>query len=1154
MRMISFALRVGAALAVVLLLSAGVARAQEATARIVGNITDPKEASIPGAKVTVTNVATQVSRETTTDRDGFFQVLSLPIGTYRVAVEHPGFRKATVDNQTIRINQVLRVDIQMELGSPTEVVEVSAQITGVETVNHTLGQSVTMASLVNLPLNGRNVYDLALLQPGVTETNPGSPGLFSIAGGRADSVTFLLDGGVNNNLLSNLVVFTPNPDVIAEFRILTSNYTAEYGRNGGGIVSAVTRSGTNAYHGNLFEFVRNDAFNANSFFNNRDGLPREVLKRNQFGFTIGGPITVPKVVKGKDRFFFFVGYQGQRQVQTITTSTISVFTPAELNGDFSLSNSTRTGPDSGVVAFLQSHPFFQPDVNLAAQGKIDPTKINSVAKKYTAANLIPTSAAGQLKKQGGSTNNRDELTGKFDINITSKDRLMITLGAARNPVLTPFTSTVTDAFGYSVSSKTNTYFSNIAYTRIFSPTLLNEFRFTSQRRNGLQAVPSKSLPKPADLGIGVTPDEPSGPTRLGFAQGLTIGFSPQGPTDLVDNLFVFSNTLSWTKGRNNWKFGASLSPYQDNTKFDFFVNGEFFFSGAPAQGGIGSGNDFADFLLGLPDEYLQFGAAPSDIRSKTFYAFAQNEWHVRKNLTLTLGIRYEYSQPKLDTKGRSFSLQLGQRTTVFPNAPIGLLFPGDRGAPIGANLSDKNDWAPRFGFAWDPWSNGKTSIRGGIGVFYDILKGEDNLQFNGQAPFFGFSDLFFDPLSGNPSAEVNYLTQPYVATGIPNPFPSKPPPKNIDFDASGFLPFGGGGVFFVDPHLRTPYTYHYNLSIQRELAKSLVFEASYVGSSSHKLTSLVDADPFNLGTSTRLFNATPGNDVFSSRAFSYLLEFRNVSTAHYDSLQLSLQKQLSEMRFLGRTYFTFAYTYGHGIDNASGFRQRGSNVPFYNPGRFRASTDFDVTHRITFNGGWDLPLDRRWSNRLTKGWSVHPIVTYRTGFPLDVFAGFSASGSSAGPSGAGDRDNVRAILVGNSVVIFDPRQPQTFRGRTGSFYFNPANFSNASNSSSVPCASSDPTKFPSTACAIANPALRTYGTLPRNFFRGPGRANVNFAIAKDTPLFGERVKLLFRVEFFNLFNHAQFDNPSTIITRGTFGRITTTADPRIIQLAAKFTF
>ncbi len=1119
------------------------ALSQEATARIEGTVTDQQGAVIVGAKVTVTNIATRVSREAVTDKEGRYQVRELPLGVYRITAEREGFKKVVSDEKTLQINQVLRVDPVLTVGASSETIEVSVQSSAVETVNPTLGQSVTSRPIVNLPLNGRNVLSLALLQAGVTETTGPSSGGFSVAGGRGDSITFLLDGGNNNNLLSNLAVFNPNPELVVEFRILTSNYTAEYGRNGGGIISVVTKSGTNQVHGSAYDFLRNDALNANSFFNKRDGLPKEILKRNQFGFTAGGPFYIPKVINGKDRMFIFGGYQGQRLVEKTTTAPVTVFTPAELKGDFSLSDATRTGPNQKVVAFLQQNPFFQPNAALASRGIIDPSRINSVAQKYISNNLIPTSSTGRLRSQGTRTDDSDDLLIKFDANATEKDQIAVTLGSGRNPAITPFSGGA-NVPGYPITGNNRRYYASISHTHTFSPRLLNVFRFNTQRINTEQAIPGLKLPTPSALGIGVTPDNPSGPTRMSFAGGLTVGFSPQGPTTLINNTFSYSDTLTWNVGNHGLKFGVTYSPYQNNTVFDFFVNGNFFFSGAPNAGGIGSGNDLADFLFGLPDEYLQFGEAPSDIRSKSIYWFTQDEWKLRKNFSLTLGLRYEYSQPKIDTRGRSFSLKLGQKSTVFPNAPIGVLFPGDN-APKGANFPDKNDFAPRVGFAWDPFSDGKTSVRGGVGIFYDILKGEDNLQFNGQAPFFGFSDLFFDPLGANPTKEVNYLTQPYVATGIPNSFPSRPPAKNLDFAAAGFLPVGGGGVFYVDPNLRTPYIYQYNLSIQRELLKNMTIEASYVGSSSHKLTTLVDANPFILGTTTRRFNATPGN---TSGSFSFLDEFRNVANGNFNSLELSLNKRVSNTRFLGTTYITLAYTYGHSIDFASGFRQRNSRVPFYNGKQFLANSDFDIRHRVSFSGGWDLPLDRARSSgpsALLKGWSLYPIVTYRTGFPLDVLAGLSRSGSRPGPSAAGDGNLVRANLVGASVGILDSKLSQTFKDQsgkdqTGNFWFNPGNFNRTGLSAT------------STA-SVTNPSLRTYGTLPRNFFRGPSRTNFDFALAKMTN-FREQMGLEFRAEFFNIFNTAQFNNPDTSIVSETFGQVTTTALPRIIQFALKFVY
>src|SRR5579864_7471552 len=769
--------------------------AQSERARIVGTVSDPQGAVLAVARVTVTNAATGVITQATTDKEGYYQALELPIGPYKVKVEHDGFKTIETPAYTLEISQVQRVDVRLPLGAKSEVVEVTGEAAQVETVNPTLGASVTGTAIQELPLNGRNVLDLALLQPGVMPNNPDDTGAgsFNIAGARADSVTFLLDGGVDNNLLSNGVVYVPNPDAVQEFRILTSNYTAEYGRNAGGVVSLVTKSGTNDLHGSVFEYNRNDTFAANSYFNNKNDVPKNTLSRNQYGFGVGGPFV-------KNKLFWFASYEGQKQTAG-ETNTVSTFTPEMLQGNFSHAG-PGGAPDPIVVAFLQSNPFYQPNAALAAQGIIDPTKIDPAVQKYIAAGLIHTSptntyscggggsCSGTLISQANHPLNFNDFTGKMDFNPTDADHFTATVGGHRQTEIRPFVT----GPGYPDAYALNHYFSNLTYTKTISNNLLNEFRFTLQRNVSRQAVPAASLPIPSQLGVGVTPDQSTGPTRLTLESGLINGFSVQGPTSLVDDTFAYSDTVSWTKGRHNWKFGASFIPYQNNTLFDFFVDGEFFFDDFN-----GTFNQYANTLLGLPETFLQFGSAPSNIRQKSMFGFAQDEWHVTRNLVLTLGVRYEYSTPKSDTQGRSFSIVPGAQSTRFVNAPPGLVFPGDPAAPTGANFPDKNDWAPRVGFAWDPFKNGKTSIRGGIGMFYDVLKGEDNLQFNGQAPFFGFTSPVFTDCpngvsSGGPgcvTAPPGFMSDPFTTTGTPNPFPSKPPAPNIDFGAAGFLPFGG---------------------------------------------------------------------------------------------------------------------------------------------------------------------------------------------------------------------------------------------------------------------------------------------------------------------------------------------------------------------------
>jgi hypothetical protein len=1173
--------------------------AQDATGTVLGTVVDPQGSVVPGVDVTVTNTATGQKSTTKSGQDGSFRVLNLPIGNYTVTAARAGFQTLVTKEQKLQINQNLRFDIAMKVGSAQETVEVASDAVGVETVSSTVGESVTGRSILDLPLNGRNTLDLALSQPGVTETNDdsGAAGTFSIAGGRSDSVTFLLDGGLNNNLLNNGVVFNPNPDTVAEFRVLQNNYTAEYGRNGGGIVSVVTKSGGNQFHGSVFDFLRNDAMDANRYFNKTDPdpknwAPRDVLKRNQYGATLGGPIL-------KDKLFFFVGYQGQRQSKIDSQGTTTVFTPAELNGDFSNSDAlskgyvscfltgqpyyvngntdplvpcTTDGTKNGTP--LPAHPYYQPNAALAAQGIIDPTRIDPVAQKYIAAGLIPSNSSGGLLARGSSTDNRNEITFKVDYALTKNDKLSFTVGGNRVDQLLPFYFATVP--GYAANSKSNNYFANIAYTRTFTNAVLNEFRFTAQRNNRQQDIPSKKLATAATLGIAITPDLPSGPPLLSFDSGMNIGFGYSGPTYLINNTFSYSDTFSWVKGKHTLKFGGGWTPYQNNTVYDYIGDGWFdFYSGASdGTGGTnGSGSPFADFLLGIPGDFFQYPNAPSNIRSKNMFFFGQDEWHIGRRLVLTYGLRYEYSTPKIDTKGRSFSVIPGLQSTRFTNAPLGLVFPGDKGAPNGANFPDKNDFAPRFGFALDPSGNGKWSIRGGIGMFYDILKGEDNLQFNGQPPFFSSVGLYFDPPGTGSYTCPNSVgtsgsglfCDPFGATGAINPFPSTTPTQNLDFSLAGFLPINGGGsVYLVDPHIRTPYTYQYNLGVQHEIAKGTLMELTYVGSSSHKLTALQDINPMDpttifpvfdnsgqfVGNSgTRVINANPALDSCNNdpnnqygMCYAYLPEFRNVGTQSYNALDTSVTRQMTDTGAFGKTYFTFGYTWSHTIDNVSGFRQRSYQVPTGNPQAFRASSDQDLRHRITFSGGWDMAFDKWWGSgpkRLTEGWSLYPIFTWRSGFPYDIGANFADAydPTAAGPSNLGDPILGYANIVGPT-NLYNPRKPQDFGSGKAAYWFDPNSFSNA-------C------EYVTTTCAGGYGSA--YGSLPRNHFRGPNKTNLDMTLAKSTKI-TERVNLQLRVDAFNLFNHAQFKNPDTNIYSGTFGQITDTYDPRILQLGARFSF
>ncbi len=1169
--------------------------AQSPTGRIIGNVTDPSGAAIPGARVTATNVGTNISRETTTGPDGFYQILALPIGTYDVAIRTQGFLEQKFENQHLQINQSLRIDAQMTIGSQSQIVTVKAQAAGVETENSTVGATVVGSEIQQAPLNGRNALDLAKLEPGVTEVNPGSSsaGNYSIDGGRPDSVNYVLDGSLDNNLLDNSVVYNPNPDAIAEFHILESDYSAEYGRNAGGIISIVTKSGTNQFHGSLYDYVRNDAFDANSFFNKLQGLPRDVLKRHQFGATLGGPIN-------KNKLFFFESYQGTRQTVRETPvgfSITPVFTPAELNGDFS--HALGPGPgmqDPGVAAFLLANPFFQPNPALAAQAIIDPATFNAAAKNYIAAGLVPSSPNGLLPGAGPGTYDVNESTTKIDYSINSNDKLTGTVGFNWTHQTDTFAMATLGGLGltstsfptvpgFARGSHIKNYFLNIAYDHVFSANLLNEFRVFGQRNFNLTGVPLVNRPTPAAFGINITPDLANGPpSDLSFSNGLYLGVGNR--IQFSSNTVGTADTLSWVHGPNLWKFGAGISVYKNFQTFDS-SNGVFTFQG---PGGSGTGNAFADFLLGVPTTFTQGPRGVSNGHTKAAFAFLQDRWRVSKRLTLNLGLRYEYYSPKHDTLGRTFSVIPGLQSTRFANAPPGLVFPGDRGAPAATNFPDRDNFAPRIGFAWDPSGKGKTSIRGGFGIFYDVVNGGDLLDFNGIPPFYGSSFVFFPPPTPPQTGVITYFSDPYGSTGTPNPFPDMPPSPSVNFANAGFLPYGNSPYSTFDaPHQQTPYVYQYNLGIQRELVPGLVLELEYVGSSSHGLLANIESDPFAINSATynynnplgpqRVLNLQPGAATCQDQALSNLLppgpppppcsfgvlpQMSNAAKAHYNSFQAGLTKQTGDLGKFGSASFTLGYTYGINRDDCS-FSGLCA-LPVVDRSHFMSYADMDVRQRLTFSGGWNLPFDRLWTSapkKLTQGWTVFPIVTWRTGFPISIPAFpnfFALSLFSEGPSGLGDPTLVKANIVGPTAAL-NPHQIQTINGNTGSYWLNPNSFSAAQSAFDNPfdpnlCAefASEPAgTLPSDAQAVACPGVRTYGSLRRNSLRGPGETNLDFSVAKTTRL-TERVALEIEGDFFNIFNQTQFQNPDNTITDVTFGQITTTYPPRIIQLAARLSF
>lgn len=1049
-------------------------QAQERTATILGVVQDPSGGVLPGVSVTARNVQTNLSRSSLTDQAGFYRIPTLPVGRYEVSAELTGFKKFTRTDITLTVNQEARIDIRLEVGEIAQQVTVSGDAPLVETEKPTLSGLVDARRVVDLPLNGRNPLELSFILPGVIPPEPGAVSTlnFSVSGQRGQSNNFLLDGGDNNDLAANFPSANPAPDAVQEFRILRNSYTAEFGRNSGAIINVITKSGSNEFHGNLFEFHRNRALNTRNFFD----IAKPSFIRNQFGGTFGGPV-VP------DKSFFFLEYQGTREVRGITRSAITVPTALERQGNFS-----QSGLRTPLRSPFPGQPFTN---NIIPQNLLSPTALGLLQRFVPPPNL----GTNQFTANPPQRFSADEWMAKFDHNFTNNQTFSARYFFEDRTTFAPFAFGTGDqqlpGFGENTERRTNSITLNL--NSLLSPAQVNEFRFTFQRFSLFGVVPVNRTPGPSVGFTGINPQYGAFPglPLVTVGGSFSFGNSPQGPQGRHDNTFQWSDNYNVTKGAHSLKAGTDIRRFQQNQIFVFANTGILSFTGQV------TGNPTADFLIGRAFNYQQNATPEQYYRTSQYNFYAQDDYKVRSNLTLNFGLRYELNIPTKEKFNRLASFRPGQQSRVFPNAPLGVVYIGDPGVQRATVPTTKTNFGPRIGFAWDPFSDGKTSVRAGYGIYYDVLITELQLQFLTAQPF----ALQFFRTGGVPSIE-----NPFADTVNPFPFPG-PQGPNTQF----FRPFS---ATFLDPNMRNPYSQQYSLSIQRQVAEDVRVEVAYVGSRGTKLLRRRQGNPAIVGP-----GSTPDNiqqrRIFAPLGFGAFTLQETTSNSIYNALQFSVEKRYSRgFSLLG------SYTFSRSIDNNSSLRFGSPQDPF-NPGLDRALSDFDVTHRAAISYVWELPIYRDKVGVLGKvlgGWELAGATFLQSGFPFTVVTGRDASLRGVGA----DRPN----------LVADPHLSKDRpRGQRLAQYFN-------------------------TAAFVSNGPGQN-GTAGRNILRGPGINNFDVSVIKRTKLPGpEAHNIQFRAEFFNAFNRPNFFNPvSTLAAPSTIlGTIRSAREPRIMQFALKYEF
>ncbi|MGA2576994.1 MAG: TonB-dependent receptor [Bryobacteraceae bacterium] len=1147
----------------------------DVTGSILGVVRDRTNAVVVGAHVVATNVETNFSKPAASGPDGTYRILALPAGTYKVVAEASGFERFTTTNIDVKVNDQLHIDITLDVGSVQNQVSVEASAVQVETESTQLGDVIESQKMLSLPLNGRSYLDLLGLQAGVVPITSGvvpgdrsvsgmfaNPGNVSVNGQRETSNAFLVNGGdvsEGRNLGAGLI---PNLDSIAEFRLITNSFDAEYGKFSGAVMNAITKSGTNGFHGDAFEFLRNDAMDARNFFD----PSKAELRRNQFGYTAGGPFL-------KNRLFWFTDYQGTRQVQGASTGIVQLPTAAERAGDFNPADFVSAGGTPMTVTgsywaqvlsqrlgygVSAGEPYSLPGCTLSSDCVFPGGVIPQTAFSKPAVGILPYIPLPNLDPATGlysddsqrNTVQDDKIGERVDFNNQKTGNWSFYYHFDNSSVYNALPAASVPGF----PSETPTRAQEIVMsdTKTLGPTAVNEFRVSFFRTATVTNKPEGSFANLSSLGFVTGPGTlgiiPSGPA--GFPQTVppiyfndfSIGVNTLTTTQ-PDNTWQFSDSFSKVVGSHTLKFGGEFRYLQINERNTCAPNGDFSFNGSE------TGIDFADFLIGAPVSYNQCSQQFLDSRTRYGGAYVQDSWKIKPNLTLNLGLRWEVSMPWYDTQGKIETINPGEQSTQFPTAPLGWVVPGDPGIPSTLAPTRYDNLGPRLGLAYSPGFTdgalgkifggpGKTSIRAAYGIYYTSIEDLNLFYEVGDAPYGLYwvspqPTMFDQPFETR--ADGTSQTQRFPFT-----FPTPGSPANATLNYSIYLPISDSPGYSI--HNRLPYAEHYNFSIQRELSKSTVLTLAYVGTQGHKLISQYDANPGNAALCQQLnaegavdlstgasnpacvpygeqdtYQLPNGTKVYGTRtnlgpAFGAGNTFTaNIANSNYNAFQATVERKAADVTFL------LAYTFSKSIDDSSGF---GEWVNFSNYALSRSLSTFNMTNNFVASYNWAIPFDRALSGlpkRLTQGWNISGITRFSTGLPVQISQGsgdYSLTGSSAT-----DVPDVIAPVVTQNARNSGPTGPNT--------YFLPTSF--------------------------ASGPLGTFGDSNRSFFSGPGLVNTDFALMKSIQI-RESMALLIRGEFFNIFNHTQFNNPVGNYSSSQFGEVTSARDPRIGQVSAKFIF